>query len=131
MNSIRNLIKNFDRIDDKKKTWKINAFLTNLFVFHLLYFLQLQQSDSQNGDEQIIVTTEKTTIEKSGHKKKSDSDSTKNGTEKKKKKKSKKSSTNDEKENISVVSAHKHIHPTKYTRTTNFYYPFIYENYFR
>ncbi|XP_055313588.1 uncharacterized protein LOC129574936 isoform X3 [Sitodiplosis mosellana] len=71
--------------------------------------LESDQSDSQNGDEQIIVTTEKTSIEKSGHKKKSSSgdhsDSTKNGTEKKKKSKKSKKSTNDEKENISVRSS--------------------------
>lgn len=80
------------------------AFL--LFHFQYVNVTTLQQSESQNGDEQHIVTKEITSTEgKTGKKKSSiDSDSSKNGSTKKKSKKSKKSGDS-EKENISVVSS--------------------------
>lgn len=91
-------------------TIRIVAFLIKqiIIIFFSLFHLQSinvshQQSESQNGDEQIIVTKEITSTEKSGKKKSSiDSDSSKNGSTKKKKKSKK--SVDSEKENISVVS---------------------------
>lgn len=92
--------------------------------------ITLQQSETQNGDEQhIVVTKEITSTEgKIGKKKSSiDSDSSsKNGSTKKKSKKSKKSGDS-EKENISVVSLY--IFHLKYIQTLGFYFIYLYLQY--
>lgn len=99
-------------------------------LFHFQYVnVTLQQSESQNGDEQHIVTKELTSTEgKTGRKKSSiDSDSSKNGSTKKKSKKSKKSGDS-EKENISVVSSHTshtHFHNSQNISISVHYYFFL------